>query len=204
MQLLSEAGWPILLLLVASILSLAIIIDRALALRTSLIVPKGLLETVIKLEQSGSLSKEKLENIAQQSALGAVLTVAIRYRHTTRELIKEAIEESGRSMVMRCEKNLPMLGTIAAVSPLLGLLGTVVGMIILFGQDSTLTAHAEQLSRGISVALYNTAFGLVVAIPSMIFYRFYRSRIDFFAVEMEQQAIQLVDELTKYRDHGLS
>ncbi|MBU6468009.1 MAG: MotA/TolQ/ExbB proton channel family protein [Betaproteobacteria bacterium] len=204
MQLLSEAGWPSLLLLVASIISVAIIIDRALALRTSLIAPKGLLESVIALERSGSLSQEKKTLIAQESALGTVLIVALQYRHSSRELMKEAVEERGRSMVMRCEKHLPTLGTIAAVSPLLGLLGTVVGMIILFGQDSSLTTHAEQLARGISVALYNTAFGLIVAIPSMIFYRFYRSRIDFFAVEMEQQAIQLVDELTLKRDHGLS
>jgi biopolymer transport protein ExbB len=204
MQLLSEAGWPSLLLLIASVISLAIIIDRALALRATLVCPKGLLEEMIQLERSSGLSADKLNSIAQSSALGAVLATAIKYRQSSRELMKEAIEERGRSMVVRLEKNLPALGTIATVSPLLGLLGTVVGMIILFGQDNSIASHADQLARGISVALYNTALGLIVAIPSMIFYRFFRSRIDVFAVEMEQQAIQLVDELTLNQDHGLS
>ena len=113
--------------------------------------------------------------------------------------MKDAIEEAGRAVVVELERSLSMLGTIATISPLLGLFGTVVGMIILFGSETPTGSSPAVLAQGISVALYNTAYGLVVAVPSMIFYRMFRARIDVLAVEMEQQALKLVELLQGQR-----
>ena len=112
---------------------------------------------------------------------------------SSREVMKEAIEESGRAVAHRMEKYLTTLGTIATVSPLLGLLGTVIGMVELFGAFTNTGHDVAQFARGISVALYNTAGGIIVAVPAMIFYRYFRGRVDGYIVEMEQQAIKLVE-----------
>ena len=132
--------------------------------------------------------------IATTSPLGRIFAAGLYNVRSSREIMKEAIEEAGRAVAVELERFLTSLGTIAAIAPLLGLFGTVVGMIEIFGANNpTSGGNPEQLAHGISVALYNTAFGLIVAIPSMIFYRYFRSKVDRLIVEMEQQAIKLVE-----------
>ena len=125
--------------------------------------------------------------------LGEIFASALMNIESSREVMKEAIEESGRAVAHRMEKYLTTLGTIATVSPLLGLLGTVIGMVELFGAFTNTGHDVAQFARGISVALYNTAGGIIVAVPAMIFYRYFRGRVDGYIVEMEQQAIKLVE-----------
>src|SRR5215467_3560697 len=136
---------------------------------------------------------ELLAKTAAQGPLGRILAAGLANVKAPRPVMKEAIEEVGRVVAHDLERFLTTLGTIAAMSPLLGLFGTVVGMIEIFGSQTASGSNPLQLAHGISVALYNTAFGLIVAIPSMIFYRHFRSTVDSFVVEMEQQAIKLVD-----------
>jgi biopolymer transport protein ExbB len=128
-----------------------------------------------------------------------VLVAGIRNVGNSRDLMKESLEEAGRAVAHDLERYLMTLGTIASVAPLMGLLGTVVGMVEIFGSQSPTGGNPAALAHGISVALYNTAFGLIVAIPSMIFYRFFRGRVDAFLVEMEQQAVRLVDMIHSER-----
>jgi biopolymer transport protein ExbB len=130
---------------------------------------------------------------AQQGPLGRVLAAGLANVKSPRPVMKEAIEETGRIVTHDLDRFLTTLGTIAAMAPLLGLFGTVVGMIEIFGSQTAASSNPIQLAHGISVALYNTAFGLIVAIPSMIFYRHFRGKVDGLIVEMEQQAIRLVD-----------
>ena len=135
------------------------------------------------------------------SPLGRLLAAGLRQVNASRDVMKEAIEDEGRIVAHELERYLTTLGTIAAMSPLLGLLGTVIGMIEIFGSQSPTGTDPRVLAHGISVALYNTAFGLVVAIPSMIFYRHFRARVDDFLVEMEAQAVRLVEAIHGDR-HG--
>jgi biopolymer transport protein ExbB len=125
--------------------------------------------------------------------MGRVLAAGLRNLNASRELMKESLEEAGRAVAHDLERYLTSLGTIASVAPLLGLLGTVIGMVEIFGSQTPTGGNPAALAHGISVALYNTAFGLIVAIPSMIFYRFFRGKVDALLVEMEQQALRLVD-----------
>jgi biopolymer transport protein ExbB len=134
-----------------------------------------------------------LNRLAQGSPLGQVFAAGLKNAKSSREVMKEAIEESGRAATVELERFLTTLGTIASVSPLLGLLGTVIGMVEIFGAQTAGGTSPAVLAHGISVALYNTAFGLIVAIPSMIFYRFFRTRVETLVIEMEQQAVKLVE-----------
>lgn len=187
------AGWPIWPLLLASILAVAFIIERSLALRRSKIVPEGLLHSIMaEFRQSGA-SEEMLSRLTKHSPLGRVLSAGLRNVKSTREAMKEAIEEAGRAVTHDLERFLTSLGTIASIAPLMGLFGTVVGMIEIFGSTTAVGSNPQQLAHGISVALYNTGFGLLVAIPAMIFYRHFRARVDSFVIEMEQQAVKLVE-----------
>jgi biopolymer transport protein ExbB len=142
--------------------------------------------------QSGA-TPELLARTAAQGPLGRILAAGLANVKAPRPVMKEAIEEVGRVVTHDLERFLTTLGTIAAMSPLLGLFGTVVGMIEIFGSQSSTASNPIQLAQGISIALYNTAMGLIVAIPSMIFYRYFRGKVDGLVVEMEQQAIKLVD-----------
>ena len=193
LAIIEAAGWPIWPLILASVLALAIIIERFYSLRVSEISPPTLLDSVIKELQRNGVSEDMLAKLAVDSALGQILAAGLRNVKSSREVMKEAIEESGRAVVHDLERFLTSLGTIATVAPLLGLLGTVVGMIEIFGSQTPTGSNPAILAHGISIALYNTAFGLVVAIPAMIFYRFFRTRVDNLAVDMEQQAIKLVE-----------
>jgi len=187
------AGWPIWPLLLASIIAVALIIERSFSLRRSKIVPAGLLEGVIGDYRHGGVNAEMLNRLVHHSPLGRVLSAALRNVQSSREVMKESIEEAGRAVTHDLERFLTTLGTIAAISPLMGLFGTVVGMIEIFGSQNPTGANPQQLAHGISVALYNTAFGLLVAIPSLIFHRHFRALTDSFVVDMEQQAIKLVE-----------
>jgi biopolymer transport protein ExbB len=199
LSIIEAAGWPIWTIILASVLSLAIIFERFYSLRQSLVAPAGLLEDVLTRLQAGE-SRSLAEQLANGAPLARILAAGLKNHHASREVMKEAIEETGRAVAHELERFLTTLGTIAAMAPLLGLLGTVIGMIELFGATTPTGTNPQQLAHGISVALYNTAFGLVVAIPSMIFYRHFRAKVDALLVGMEQQAIHLVDVVHGDRD----
>jgi biopolymer transport protein ExbB len=187
------AGWPIYFLLVASLVSLTLIVERLMFLRKNNIVPPQLLdETVKTLKQSG-VNPQMLQKLSDGSPLGRVFAAGLRNMKSSPNIMKESIEEAGRATNHDMERFLTTLGTIASISPLLGLFGTVVGMIEIFGAQNAGGSNPAELAHGISVALYNTAFGLIVAVPSMIFYRHFRSRVDSLTFEMEQLAIKLVE-----------
>ncbi len=194
-HLIEAAGWPSILLVVASVVGLAVIFERLWALRYSRVLPRGLLSAVLTQVREQGISPQLVEQLDAGSPLGRIFSAGLRNERNSREAMKEAIEEAGRAVLLDLERSLSTLGTIASISPLLGLFGTVVGMILLFGSQSPGGGSPEALAQGISVALYNTAFGLVVAVPSMIFYRLFRARIDRMIVEMEQQAVKLVEVL---------
>ncbi len=193
LALIEAAGWPIWPLVLASILSVAIILERLYSLRTSLVTPASLLDQIIGEYRGRGVSAELLAKLTTGSPLGRILAAGLRNLGASREIMKESIEESGRAVTHELERFLPSLGTIATVAPLLGLLGTVIGMVEIFGSQTPTGNNPAVLAHGISVALYNTAFGLIVAIPSMIFYRFFRARVDDLVVDMEQQAVKLVE-----------
>jgi biopolymer transport protein ExbB len=187
------AGWPIWPLLLASIIAVALIIERLVALRRVKVVPPGLLQCVLGEYQQQGLSEAKAAELEKQSPLGRVLAAGLRNAKSSREIMKEAIEEAGRGVSHDLERYLTTLGTIASISPLMGLFGTVVGMIEIFGSQSPTGANPQQLAHGISIALYNTGFGLVIAIPAMIFWRHFRALVDSLVIDMEMQAIRLVE-----------
>lgn len=193
LALIEAAGWPIWPLIIASILALAIIFERFYTLRRNQIIPPGLLEQTLENLRKHGINPDVMRALSQGSPLGRILTAGIRNLNTSREVMKESLEEAGRVVAHDLERYLLTLGTIASVAPLLGLLGTVIGMVEIFGSQSPTGGNPAVLAHGISVALYNTAFGLIVAIPSMIFYRFFRGRVDAFLVEMEEQAVRLVE-----------
>lgn len=188
------AGWPIWLLIIASIIALAIIGERLWTLRPTLVAPRALLQQAVNEFRQRGVNNDMLVKLATSSPLGRIFAAGLYNVKSSREVMKESIEEAGRASAIELERFLTSLGTIAAISPLLGLFGTVIGMIEIFGANNPTTGgNPEHLAHGISVALYNTAFGLIVAIPSMIFYRYFRSKVDKLVVEMEQQAVKLVE-----------
>jgi biopolymer transport protein ExbB len=187
------AGWPIWPLLAASVIAVALIIERAVSLRSSRIIPPTLLEQVLAVYQRQGVSEDILAKLAKDSPLGEVLAAGLRNHKSSRYVMKEAVEEAGRTVAHELERFLTTLGTIATASPLLGLFGTVIGMIEIFGSQSPTGTNPQQLAHGISIALYNTAFGIGIAVPSLIFYRHFKNKVDTLVVEMEQQAAKLVD-----------
>jgi biopolymer transport protein ExbB len=187
------AGWPIWPLLLASVIAVALIIERAVTLRSSKIIPASLLEQVLTVYQRQGVKEDVLDKLAQDSPLGEVLAAGLRNRKSSRYVMKDAVEEAGRTVAHELERFLTTLGTIATASPLLGLFGTVIGMIEIFGSQSPTGTNPQQLAHGISVALYNTAFGIGIAIPALIFYRHFKNKVDGFVVDMEQQAAKLID-----------
>ncbi len=187
------AGWPIFPLILASVIAVAIIIERAYSLRTQEVAPATLLPETIKVYQERGVPAELLKQLTESSPLGRIFATALKNAGNSREVMKESIEESGRAVTHELDRFLTSLGTIASMAPLLGLLGTVIGMIEIFGAQTGGGTNPGQLAHGISIALYNTAFGLIVAIPAMIAYRFFRSKVESLVVDMEQQAIKLVE-----------
>ena len=192
-SIIQAAGWPIWPLLLASIIAVALIIERAAALRRVKIVPPGLLHSAMANYRQQGVTEEQLLRLEGSSPLGLVLAAGMRNAGSSREIMKEAIEEAGRGVAHDLERFLTSLGTIASIAPLMGLFGTVVGMIEIFGSPTASGNNPQALAHGISVALYNTGFGLIIAIPAMIFYRHFRALVDGFLVEMEQEAVKLVE-----------
>jgi biopolymer transport protein ExbB len=192
LAIIEAAGWPIWTILIASVIALAIIGERLWSLRSNAVAPKGLLSQVAKELKTG-VTPALTEQLTKGPLMGRVFAAALKNVNSPREVMKEAIEEEGRAVAHELERYLNTLGTIATVSPLLGLFGTVIGMVEIFSALTPTNADPAKLAHGISVSLYNTAMGLVVAIPSLIFYRYFRGKVDALILEMEIQAVKLVE-----------
>jgi len=196
LDLLAAGGWVMPLIVLCSIVALAICIERYIALNPKRIAPPHLLATVWKQLKAGELDAQRLKQLRQGSPLGAILAAGLANRSQGRDVMKESIQEAASHIVHDLEKYLNTLGTVAAVSPLLGLLGTVVGMIRVFTEITVQgTGNANALAGGISEALITTATGLAVAIPALVMHRFYTGKIDTIVVTLEQETIKLVDAL---------
>jgi biopolymer transport protein ExbB len=193
LSILQAAGWPIWLLLTASIIGLALIIERLLYLRRKRVLPPTLLQEVIRVYHNGKIDANVVNTLEKNSPLGRVLAAALRNVDAPREVMKESIEEAGRAAAHELERFLTTLGTIAQLATLMGLFGTVVGMIEIFGAQNAAGSNPAELAHGISVALYNTGFGIAIAMPTMVFYRHFRALVDSFVIDMEQQAVKFVD-----------
>lgn len=193
-ELIKAGGWLMLPIVLASMLAVAIILERAWTLRTSRVAPPDLLARVWQWIRNNELDAGKLKQLRADSPLGEVLAAGLLNSKHGRDIMKESIEESGSHVVHDLEKYLSLLGTVAVISPLLGLLGTVVGIIEAF---MAVTANGlndpTMLAGGISKALITTAGGMVVAIPAMVMHRWFTRHVQSLTVEMEQQAIKLVD-----------
>ncbi len=199
LSIIQAAGWPIWLLLIASAVALSLIIERLISLRRAQVLPPKLLDEVIRVYHSGKITADVLTELEQNSALGRVLAAGLRNISAPREVMKEAIEEAGRGAAHQLERFLTTLGTIATLAPLMGLFGTVVGMIEIFGAQNASGSNPAELAHGISVALYNTGFGLAIAMPALVFYRHFRALVDGFIIDMEQQAVKFVDSVHSAR-----
>ena len=189
-------GWVMPLIVACSVVALSISIERYIALDRSKVAPPHLLATVWRDLKQGELNAQKLAQLRTNSPLGAILAAGIANRGQGREVMKESVSEAASHVVHYLEKYLNSLGTVAAIAPLLGLLGTVVGMIDVFTQITTVgTGNANALAGGISEALLTTAAGLIVAIPALVMHRYYTGLIDTIVVDLEREAIKLVDAI---------
>jgi biopolymer transport protein ExbB len=191
------AGWPIWFLLIASVIAVALIIERLIVLRSEKNIPQGLFERVLEAYRKQGVTQQLIDAVHNDSPLGRVLASALRMHKAPRVVMREAIEEEGRAVTHELERFLTTLGTIASISTLMGLFGTIVGMIEIFGaQAPTMSGNSpEQIAHGISVALYNTGFGILIAVPATIFFRHFRGKVESFVMTMEQQAARLADIL---------
>ncbi|MCW8929692.1 MAG: MotA/TolQ/ExbB proton channel family protein [Gammaproteobacteria bacterium] len=193
-ELILAGGWIMAPIILCSILAFTIVVERFWTLRENKIAPPNLVDQIIKLHQKNRITNEAITKLYNNSPLGRILAAGLRNMNTQREIMKESIEEEGRQVVLELERFLNTLGTIASITPLLGLLGTVIGMIKVFAVITSLgVGDPKILADGISEALLTTAAGLSVAIPSVMFYRFFRGRVDELLLKMEAQAIYLVE-----------
>ena len=201
LELLQAGGWLMVPIVLCSIVAMVIVIERFWALRRRVLMPDGLISEVLELHRRGVLDERHVHRIRDSSALGRILAAGLTNRFHSREIMKEAIEDAGRQVVAWMERRLNTLGTIAAVTPLLGLLGTVLGMIDVFAviMDAGV-GNPGVLAGGISKALITTAAGLSVAIPTLIFYRHFVSRVGKLILAMEEQALRLLEALAGQRE----
>ncbi|MDD0814842.1 MotA/TolQ/ExbB proton channel family protein [Curvibacter sp. HBC28] len=209
LSIIQAAGWPIWPLLACSVLAVALILERFVSLKVSRVAPPNLLDEAITVSAQGTPSAEVVQQLEQNSALGEVLASGFRALNQNPRCsdddLRASLEGTGRSVAARLEKSLSALATIASAAPLLGLLGTVIGMIEIFGSQAsgpgvaTGASNPALLAHGISVALYNTAFGLIVAIPSLIFWRYFRSRVDAYLLTLELAAERFARHLSQLR-----
>lgn len=204
-ELIKSGGWIMLPIVLCSIIAVAIVIERLWTLRASRVSPPNLLAQVWQWVQDKQMNPDKLMQLRAGSPLGQILAAGLVNSRHGREMMKESIQEAGVKVVNELERYLTPLGTIAAITPLLGLLGTVLGMIEIFGafMDSGM-ANAPQLASGIAKALVTTAAGLFVAIPAVFFHRFLQRRVDELVVNMEQEAIKLVEAVEGHRELELN
>ena len=205
LSIIQAAGWPIWPLILCSVVALALVIERLYHLRSTLVAPPALVDEVMGVTRSSLPAADVVNKLAANSVLGTVLAAGLRSvsaePRITETALRQAFENAGRIAVHTLERYLNTLGTIAAAAPLLGLMGTVVGMIEIFGSQAPAAGAAgnpQQLAHGISVALYNTAFGLMIAIPSLMLYRYFRGRVDEFQLEMELAAERMVPHLMRF------
>jgi biopolymer transport protein ExbB len=193
LSIIQAAGWPIWPLILCSVLALAIIGERLWSLRQNVVLPKNMLNHAMQAYRQNGATPQLLSQLAATAPLGQILAAGLSQEKNSPAVMREAIEEAGHVVSLELERFLTSLGTIAAISPLLGLFGTVIGMIEIFGSQGPQGSNPLALAQGISIALYNTAFGLVVAVPSMVFYRYFRAKVDALMVEMQMQAVKLVE-----------
>lgn len=186
-HIIEAAGWPIWLLLACSIIGLALILERFYQLRARRVLPAFARQYAHDLAQQKNLSIESIERL-RQSPLGRLYAVMLQERHQPVLVRHEIAAETGQSIYFTLQRFLPALGTIAVIAPLLGLFGTVIGMIELFSAYTPQGSDPDQFARGISIALYNTAFGIIIAIPALIFHRYFRSRANYFLHVLEVEA----------------
>ncbi len=205
LSIIQAAGWPIWPLILCSVVALALVIERLFHLRRSLVAPPTLLEEVVAVSRTALPAAGVVNKLAENSVLGSVLAAGLRSvaaePRITEPALRQVFESAGRTAVHQLERYLNTLGTIAAAAPLLGLFGTVVGMIEIFGSQAPTAGggtNPQQLAHGISVALYNTAFGLMIAIPSLMLYRYFRGRVDEFQLVMELAAERMVPHLMRF------
>ena len=205
LEIIVAGGWVMIPILICSALAMGIIGERLWSLRTKQVIPENLTSKVGEWSRNRELDEEHIQALRQSSPLGSILAAALANRHRPRDVMKESVEDTGRHVVHRLERFLNTLGTIAGITPLLGLLGTVLGMIKVF---SSIMVHgvgeANQLAGGISEALITTAAGLCVAIPSFMFYRYFRGRVSRLVVDMEEQAIALVDAIDRSNERRVA
>ena len=200
LELVKAGGWPMIPLLLLTVLAVAIVLERFWSLRRKVVLPPGLGDEVRVWAARGNLDPAHIESLRRTSPLGALLAAALDVRQRSRDQIRERIEDVGRHLVHRMERFLNTLGTIAAAGPLLGLFGTVVGMIQMFlGVMDHGVGDVNQLAGGIGKALVCAAAGMIVAVPALIFHRYFRGRIAGYIVDMEHEAIQLLDTLDPVR-----
>jgi biopolymer transport protein ExbB len=194
LELVKSGGWLMLPIIACSIVALAIIIERLWSLQVRRVLPKNLVAQVWRWDKIHQLNDEHLKELQASSPLGSVLAAGIANRKQNREVMKESIEDTGRHVVHELERYLNTLGTIAAITPLLGLLGTVVGMIKVFATITTIgVGNPGALAGGISQALITTAAGMSVAIPTLMFYRYFRGKVRMLVLRMEQEAMGMVE-----------
>ena len=202
-SIIQAAGWPIWPLILCSVVALALIMERLSSLREAKVAPPRLLEEVVSVTRASLPSADVVNKLAENSVLGTVLASGVRAviaePRITEETLRDVFQSAGRAAVHRLERYLNPLGTIASAAPLLGLLGTVIGMIEIFGsQAPSGGGNPAALAHGISIALYNTAFGLMVAIPSLIAYRHFRSLVDAYTLALEQACDRLTPHLMRF------
>jgi biopolymer transport protein ExbB len=199
------AGWPIWPLILCSVVALALIAERLWALRLPVVAPPTLLDEVLLVTRASLPAADVVNKLDENSVLGRVLAAGIRSviaePRITEPALRQAFENSGRTAVHALERYLNSLGTIATAAPLLGLLGTVIGMIEIFGSQApggSSGGNPQQLAHGISIALYNTAFGLIVAIPALMFHRHFRRRVEEYELTLELAAERMVPHLMRF------
>lgn len=190
-----QGGWFMLPLLICSILLISIVIERFWFLQKRLVVPNGVLNNFVRLVKTEKISITQQESFSTTSSLGALLVVAYKYKDKPRMSLEEKISEKAADIKLDLERNLNMLGIIASISPLLGLLGTVVGMITVFANINLLgtSSNADFLASGISEALITTAFGLIVAVPGLVFYRMFQHKVDKLMINLQSQTSTFID-----------
>lgn len=192
----ADAGWPIWPLLLLSVVAIAIIFERILSLRSSRVVPASLVKDVERMIKAESIDLESIERLSASSACGQVLATILRERRKHIDEVRLAAEETGSDVAFALQRFLPALATIGTVAPLMGLFGTVVGMIEIFAAfEPGAAADPGQLARGISVALYNAGFGILIAIPAIIAHRMFRVHVDHLLMRIEQAARQVISRL---------
>ena len=204
LSIIQAAGWPIWPLILCSVAALALVFERLASLRRSKVAPSGLVDEVLMVSRQGVPTADMLDKLARNSVMGEVLAAGLRHAvvepRASEPVLRQTFEFAGRSAAHRLERYLNALATIASAAPLLGLLGTVIGMIEIFGAQApgASGSNPAQLAHGISIALYNTAFGLIVAIPALMCHRYFRGQVNDYLHDLEAGAERLLQQLLRH------